>query len=132
MKAILSVLPYVLLLALFDQARADDLWVIAHPEITLSPADIKEVYLGEKQFGGSIKLQPVDNPASQEAFLSMVLGMTGARYRSSWLKKSFRDALNPPVELPGDAAVLDFVQRTPGAVGYVRTKPVGVVVIVKY
>ena len=122
----------VLLLALFGLARADELWVIANPEITLSPADIKEVYLGEKQFGGSIKLQPVDNAASQQAFLSLVLGMTGARYRSSWLKKSFRDALNPPVELPGDAAVLSFVQRTPGAVGYVRTKPAGVVVVEKY
>ena len=132
MRATLLALPCVLLLGLLGQARAGDLWIIAHPDITLSRADIKEVYLGEKQFGGSIKLHPVDNPASQQAFLSTVLGMTAARYRSSWLRKSFRDALNPPAELSGDAAVLDFVQRTPGAVGYVTMQPVGVAVIEKY
>ena len=43
-------------------------------------------------------------------------------------EKSFRDAIEPPIELSGDAAV----QRTPGVVGYVRTPPVGVAIIEKY
>jgi hypothetical protein len=128
-----TLLAILLLLSRADaQALAADLYVIANPAVTLSEKDIKEVYLGERQFHGSTKLHPVDNAAAHAVFLSRVLQMTGTRYSASWTKKSFRDALNPPDIKAGDAEVLDFVKQIPGAVGYVTTVPTGVTVIQKY
>ena len=113
----------------FGYAQAPSLYLIGGQGVALSGGEIKEVYLGEKVFSGSVRLIPVDNTAARAAFLSKVIGMTANRYESIWTKKAFRDALNPPTVLSTDAQVVDFVKRTAGAVGYVSTPPSGVTVI---
>lgn len=109
-----------------------DLFVIANSGTTISAGDIKDVFTGEKQFAGSTKLIPVDNGPAQEAFLTTVLKIEAARYNTTWTKKSFREGLTPPSVKSGDSDVLDFVKKTPGAVGYVKTQPSGVTVVQKY
>jgi hypothetical protein len=117
----------VLLALLLPQlANAADVVVISHPGTTLSAGDVKDVFLGEKQFAGSIKLIPVDNVSLQSNFLSKIMNMTGDKYASIWTKKSFRDGLTPPAMKSSDAEVIDYVKRTPGAVGYVSSAPSGV------
>jgi hypothetical protein len=117
----------VLLALLLPQlANAADVVVISHPGTTLSAGDVKDVFLGEKQFAGSIKLIPVDNVSLQSNFLSKIMNMTGDKYTSLWTKKSFRDGLTPPAMKSSDAEVIDYVKRTPGAVGYVSSAPSGV------
>jgi hypothetical protein len=111
------------------QAQAPSLYLIGGQGVALSGGEIKEVYLGEKVFSGSVRLVPVDNAAAHVAFLSKVIGMTASKYESIWTKKAFRDALNPPTVLSTDTQVIDFVKRTVGAVGYVSTPPTGVTVI---
>lgn len=103
-------------------ARAD-LFVIAHPATVIDPEEVFDLFLGGKQFSGSLKLVPVDNLGAREAFLARVLHMTAARYATHWTKKSFRDGSRPPAVKSGDAAVVDYVRRTPGAVGYLRSPP---------
>jgi hypothetical protein len=122
----------ILAVALAGPAAAADLYVISHPGVTLTAAEVREVFLGEKQFAGPVKLVPVDNAAAQETFLDAVLKMSGAKYTTTWVKKSFRDALNPPPRRATDAEVADFVRRTPGAVGYVMSRPAGVNIIAQY
>jgi len=122
----------VLALVFSTGSLAADLYVIANSGVNLTVADAREVFLGEKQFSGSIKLVPVDNAAVQEAFLAKVVKMDSAKYASSWTKKSFRDGLTPPALKSGDAEVIEFVKRTPGAVGYVSTSPSNVSVIQKF
>lgn len=107
-------------------------YLISHPGTTLTAADVKEVYVGEKQFAGSVKLVPVDNTTAQEQFLAKVLNLDKARYVALWTKKGFRDGLNQPPVKTGDNDVLEFVKRTPGAVGYVNASPSGVNVVMKY
>lgn len=124
---------YLLLvaLALPLAAAAADLYVIANPAVELQASDIRDVYLGEKLFGGSAKLHPVDNAAAQPAFLAKVMQMSATSYGTAWTKKAFRQGLTQPPSLPSDAAVLEFVRQTAGAVGYVRTRPAGVKVLDK-
>lgn len=110
-------------------AHAASGYVIAGPSTKLSAAEVREVFLGEKQFGGTTRLVPVDNVAAQNAFLSNVMRMEAAKYSATWVKKSFREAINPPAVKLSDAEVIDFVRRTPGAVGYVTKLPAGVSVI---
>lgn len=107
-------------------------FLISHPGTTLTAADVRDVYLGEKQFAGPVKLVPVDNTTGQEQFLAKVLNLDKARYAAVWTKKAFRDGLNQPPVKSGDNDVLEFVKRTPGAVGYVNASPSGVNVLMKY
>ena len=112
------------------KAEAADYVVITHPGLTLSADDIKDVYIGQMQMAGSIRLVPVDNGAAQEAFLARVVRMEVGRYNTAWIKKAYRDGVTAPALKAGDAEVLEFVQRTPGAVGYVRVVAAGVNVVV--
>src|SRR5262245_57677122 len=122
----------ILAMALTGPAGAADLYLISHPGVTLTAPEVREVFLGEKQFAGPVKLVPVDNAAAQDAFLAAVLKMSSAKYGTAWVKKSFRDALNPPAKKATDAEVVDFVKRTPGAVGYVTGGAAGVNIIAQY
>lgn len=109
-----------------------DVYVISNSGAQLASTDVRDVFIGEKQFAGSVKLVPVDNGALQEKFLEAVMKMDASRYSTVWTKKSFREGINPPPVKSGDTEVADFVKKTPGAVGYVSSQPSGVNVIHKY
>jgi len=119
----------LLALSMSQVAYAADVVVISHPGTAISAGDVKDVFLGEKQFAGNTKLIPVDNATLQDSFLSKFLDMAKSKYSSAWTKKSFRDGLTPPAMKSGDAEVTDYVKRTPGAVGYVSSAPAGVNVV---
>ena len=109
-----------------------ELFVISNSANLVAPGEIKDVYTGEKQFSGPVKLAPADNGPAQEVFLENALKMSAARYNTIWTKKSFREGLNPPPVKSGDTEVLDFVRKTPGAIGYVSTRPSGVNIVYTY
>jgi len=121
----------VCLTVLCGTALAEGPVMITNPAITLSADDVHDVYLGEKQMAGTVKLMPVENGAAQAAFLAQVLKLDAAKYATNWTKKSFRDGLTPPPVKATDAEVIDFVKRTPGGVGYVSSAPAGGVNVVK-
>lgn len=113
-------------------AHAGDLFVISNSGTTVTPSDVREIFLGEKQIAGSVKLIPVDNAAAQDQFLAKVMKMEAAKYTASWTKKSFRDGVSPPPVKGSDAETIEFVKGTPGAVGYVSTSPAGVNIVGKF
>lgn len=119
----------ILFLLAFQNANAADLVVITNPDISIASSDIKDVFLGEKQFAGSTKLIVVDNASAQGGFLSKFMNMDATKYNGIWTKKSFRDGLTAPALKSGDAEVIEYIKRTPGSVGYVTTKPPGVKII---
>jgi ABC-type phosphate transport system substrate-binding protein len=119
----------LLLLLASQVASAEDIVVISNSETAVSADEIRDIFLGEKQFAGGTKLVVIDNAALQDGFLSKVLHMDAAKYNGIWTKKSFRDGLTPPAVKSGDAEVIEYIKRTPGAIGYVSTKPAGVKII---
>jgi ABC-type phosphate transport system substrate-binding protein len=125
-------LTIIFCLGIATPAWAEDLFVISHPNMVLTSDNIRDVFLGEKQFAGSTKIIPVANNAAQADFLSKVVKISPSRYSTAWTKKAFRDGLTQPVVKSGDAEVIHFVKSTPGAVGYVTSQPPGVTVINKY
>ncbi|MHB8473693.1 MAG: phosphate ABC transporter substrate-binding protein [Gammaproteobacteria bacterium] len=110
-------------------AQAGSLTIIANPSVNLTAAEVRDVFIGEKQFAGSVKLTPVDNSAAQVAFLQQVIQLDASRYSAVWAKKSFRDGVIPPSVKNSDAEVIGFVKSTPGAIGYVTSPADGVKVI---
>jgi hypothetical protein len=124
---------WLLAILALQVAQAADLYVICSPGVTLAPADVRDVFMGDKQFAGSVKLLPADNSAAQGIFLSKVLNMDAGKYSVAWTKKSFREGANPPPVKGSDAEALEYVKRTPGACSYVVTQPpAGVVTVASY
>jgi hypothetical protein len=104
-------------------AHADELYIICNVQPSITAADVRDLFVGEKQFAGAVKLVPIDNSAAQALFLDRILKMTAAKYSVTWIKKSFRDGINPPVVAGSDAEAVATVRRTPGACSYVTTRP---------
>ena len=48
--------------------------VIANSSLSLSSADVKDIFTGEKQLAGSTKLTPVDNAAAQTGGVGYISG----------------------------------------------------------
>lgn len=111
---------------------AGDVYVISHEPVVMSADEIKEIFLGETQFAGSLRLLPINNAAALPDFLGKGLNMTAAKYAASWTKKAFRDGLNAPPSRGTDAEVLLFVKGTPGAIGYISAVPAGVHVVGRF
>jgi hypothetical protein len=122
----------VLLLAAGAAAEAGDLYVISNSGVTVAAGELRDIFLGEKQFAGSVKLIPVDNASAQEMFLSKVMKMEASKYTAAWTKKTFRDGANPPSIKGSDAETVEFVKRTAGAVSYVGAAPSGVNIVGKF
>jgi ABC-type phosphate transport system substrate-binding protein len=120
------------LAALVHSAWAGDIFVIAHPGIELSADEVRDVFVGEKQTAGPVKLNPVDNAAAQADLLSKVVKVDAAKYAAIWAKKGFRDGVTPPPVRGNDAEVIAAVKTVPGTIGYVSKAVADVKVIAKY
>ena len=81
--ALLTGTSVLLLLAVVRPAIAGDVYVIAHPDTKISAELVRDIYIGEKQFAGDIKLIPLDNAIAQSEFLGKVLKLDQTRYANS-------------------------------------------------
>lgn len=137
----LSFMGFVASAAAADQAAASmrsnspagDVYAISHPGLILTAAELRDVYLGEKQFAGSTRLVPVDNSSIQDIFLEKAIYIETYKYAALWIRKSFRGGLVPPLTKANDLEVISYVKNTAGAVGYISTPPPsGVTQLFKY
>lgn len=114
-------------------AYAGELYVVANASLKVEPGEVREIFVGDKQIAGGVKLVPVDNATAQKDFLEKVVNLDANKYNTIWAKKGFREGLSAPAVKGGDADVLATVRSTPGAIGYVTAKPpAGVQVVHKY
>ena len=113
-------------------ANAADVYVISNEAVRLAPGELREVFLGERQFASGRRLVPLDNASLQKDFIGRVVGIDPAKYSTVWAKKGFREGINPPDLKSGDQDVIATVRATPGAIGYVSTVPAGVHVVDRY
>jgi ABC-type phosphate transport system substrate-binding protein len=117
-------------------ARADDgVVVIAYaPLHGLDAEQIKRIYTGRVVELDGQTLHPVHlagGQALRQRFHASVLLQSEDDYFAYWTVRRYIGKGAPPPELASGAEVLAFVQRTPGAIGYVdasELKP-GVVVV---
>lgn len=116
----------ILALCVSQSAMAGDVVIISNPGTTISITEVRDIFIGEKQFSGNTKLVVIDNKSLQSDFLAKFIKMDATKYNGIWTKKSFRDGLTPPAVKSGDAEVTEYVRQTPGAIGYVSKLPEGV------
>lgn len=106
-------------------AFAEDIAVIVneiYPLSSTSPQEIKQIYLGEKQYEGSLKIIPIDQKDSlpiKQKFIEKVLSTNPETYKGYWIKRFFKAGDVPPVIKASSEEIIDAVIQNPGNVGYV-------------
>jgi ABC-type phosphate transport system substrate-binding protein len=102
--------------------------IIRNPENPIDSVDrqfIEDAFLKKKTtWPGGGTIRPVDlapDSAARRHFSDEVLRRPVAAIRSYWQQRIFAGRELPPPELETDAAVIRFVLRERGAIGYVST-----------
>jgi ABC-type phosphate transport system substrate-binding protein len=100
--------------------------VVVHPRNALTSVDrrfLSQVFLRKTvTWPSGDAIRPVDLPPDAPArrqFTEQVHSRSVAAVKSYWQQVIFSGRGLPPPELATDEAVLRFVARTPGAIGYV-------------
>lgn len=108
-----------------SSAKADDIAVIVNANDSVTTAtiqDIRKIYLGEKQFNGSLKVKPIDQKEGssiRKKFVEKVLSTTEENYKGYWIKKFFKEGMIPPVVKASSQEVIDAVLQENGNYGYI-------------
>lgn len=128
MKTALTALVIVSILAVpaAAQAQSAEVKIVGHagttPE-TIAKKDLARIFLKKKtKWPDGRSAEPVDQkraPELREQFCEQILGLGVDMVESHWQAQVFSGRNTPPVTLGSDAEVVEFVRRTPGAVGYV-------------
>ncbi len=106
-----------------------DLYIIANkdlPVAQLDKGDIAAIYLlKKKHWENGDDIMPINLPAQADArnrFSAEIFDSTPEKLGSYWDKMLFKGE-TPPVTQNSEQAVILFVERIKGAIGYVETKP---------
>ena len=104
--------------------------VIAHKDVpadSISKGDLLDYYTGDVQsWDDDLAVVVFDLKARgpvRDAFYDY-LGKTSSRMRSIWLKRKLSGEGDPPESFENEAAVLERVASTPGAIGFVQTSSI--------
>ena len=115
----------VLLLFGCGDLWAADFIVIANPSVPaakLTPDELSAIYLlRTNNWQDGTRIIPVNREAGSNAravFSLRVLGQPQAALDAHWNRMNFK-GITPPLILESDKAVLVFVQKVSGAIGYV-------------
>lgn len=142
MKVLLAALATALTLgAAVPSIAADEFVVVVHPSVagaSIRRPDLAALFLKTAtRWGDRSPAVPVDQSgtsAVRKAFCDSVLGMPVAAALQYWQKQMFGGSpLRPPAVKGSDAEVIEFVEKTEGAVGYVSkaaSLPAGVRAVV--
>jgi len=101
----------------------DAIVLIAHAGVPrLDAQTVQRLYTGRAVEVGGLAIVPVNlTPASKarERFMAGVLNQDDDKYIAYWTVRKHIGKGTPPRELKSAAEVIEFVQATPGALGYV-------------
>jgi ABC-type phosphate transport system substrate-binding protein len=106
--------------------RSPDVLVLVHPSnpsSSVSREFVADAFLKKTaRWSHDEPIRPVDlrpNAATRRLFSERLLRRSVAAVRSYWQQRIFSGRGVPPPELDDDAAVVRYVLKYPGAIGYV-------------
>ena len=88
----------------------------------VSKADLRDAFTGAAStFKDGSHVVPVllKGGAVHDEFLTAFVGKPDSAFKASWRSLVFSGQANMPKSVDTDAAVVDFVAHTPGAIGYI-------------
>lgn len=124
-KFIYKLLSICVLLLAMGHAVADNIVVIGNSNLSKVDADtISKIFTGKVIEVGGVNVVAVNViPGSlRNQFLQSFLKQTDEKYVAYWTVRRYIGKGAPPRELRSAADVINFVQSTPGAIGYIDEK----------
>ena len=112
----------VLLALTICEAHADNVIVIGHAGLSkLNASTIQRIFTGKIIEIDGVHVTAVNLKASalRDRFLQRYLNQNDDKYTAYWTVRRFIGKGLPPKELSNAAEVINFVQTTPGAIGYI-------------
>jgi ABC-type phosphate transport system substrate-binding protein len=106
-------------------AKAQDVVVVVNKSVKaadVSDGDLKDVFSGDKSSlkdGSHVIPVTLKGGPAHEAFLKKYLGKNDAAFRAAWRSLVFTGQGSMPRTFDTEAALMDYVAATPGAIGYV-------------
>jgi ABC-type phosphate transport system substrate-binding protein len=113
------------LMSVWSAARAQDVVLVANKSVQISAiriTDLRAIFLGAKtRFADGSHALPVllKGGPVHEVFLANYLGESPQEFRTRWQKAVFTGQGAMPKTCDSEAAVIEYVAATPGAIGYV-------------
>lgn len=111
-------------------AHADFYLVVqsANPQPSLTQKEAVDLFMGRNRaFRNGDLAQVYDlrqDSAARADFYQLLTGMGPAQVNSYWARLMFSGQTMPPQSVVDEAAMIDTVKRTHGAIGWVRKEPV--------
>ncbi len=121
MKSKLMLISTLLAFALCE-AHAQNVVIIGHPGLNkLNTTTVQRIFTGKAIEVDGIHVTAVNlkSGALRDRFLQRYLNQDDEKYTAYWTVRRFIGKGIPPKELLNAAEVIDFVQNTPGAIGYI-------------
>ena len=122
MKTTLKIASLTVSLA-FAQAHAGEIVVIGNSNVPkMDAVTIQKVYTGKVISVSGINVTPVGvkpGATTRNLFLQEFLKQDEEKYTAYWTVRRYIGKGAPPTELASAADVINYVQSTPGAVGYI-------------
>lgn len=114
-------------LTLFSLHSWADIYVIAHkqsPINAVSLAELKELYLGNRQHIQNVRVLPLDQDNQEiirQNFYDQVINIDQSQLISHWSKLIFTGKGQSPKSLLADDSILQFVSANPSTIGYINS-----------
>lgn len=127
--SLLAVVP----VALCQGAKSGDIAVVTNPQTPvsdLSLADVRKVFLGERQYWTSdmpvILLVRAPVAREREVVLRTIYQMTESQFKQYWVAKIFRsEAVSAPKIVYSADMSNQLLSVIPGSIGFMQAKDVG-------
>ena len=106
-------------------ACAEDAVVVANKAVKaseISSEDLHDIFTGSKSSlkdGSHVVPVTLKGGTVHDTFLKKYVGKTDAAFRTEWRSLVFTGQAAMPKTFDSDAALVDYVAATPGAIGYV-------------
>jgi ABC-type phosphate transport system substrate-binding protein len=110
-------------------AARSQVLIIANPSIAateVSKIELRDVFTGSSNSLNGVTVIPVllKQGAVNDGFLDLYVGKSDSAFRASWRSILFSGQGVMPRTVDSDSAMVDYIARTPGTIGYIgRTAP---------
>lgn len=118
----------LLIVSVINASTWAEIYVIAHKQSTinqLNHAQLKEIYLGNRQFIADVRVLPLDQDIQESTrhdFYTQVINIDQSQLISHWSKLIFTGKGQAPKSLLADQSIIDFVSANPNTIGYIKSQ----------
>jgi len=125
MKKLLYVFLFVAVTSIFTAGAQAQAVVIANPSVKsadVSKNDLRDVFTGASSSlkdGSHVTPVLLKQGGAHDDFLAAYIGKNDTAFRASWRSLVFSGQATMPKSFDSEAAVVEYVAHTAGAIGYI-------------